>query len=61
MSSLEKRVRSPESLPDDNTFYKIGVMAMMAYSLPRNIDRVDAVVVCPGMGEIARVTDAVGD
>lgn len=61
MSKLEKRIRSPENLRDDNTYYKIGVMAMMAYSLPRNIDRVDAMAVYPGMGEIERVTDVVGD
>lgn len=55
----EKRTRVIDESHNVEGIYDIALMAMMTYTLPRPIAKVDAIVVYPGMGEASRVMEAV--
>ena len=44
---------------DENPAHELAIITMMAYSLPRPLDKVDTLVVFPGMGEDWRVIQAI--
>ena len=51
--------RQVERIVDRDNSADVCAMAMMLYSLPRPIERVDGMAVMPGLGEVWRLADAV--